>query len=604
MQVGDDASASNIEDPKATSQLRKSKRVQQSRNTSLPAAVRRTKEPGALSSSSELPLHTTQKRAAPLNDQINGREEECEVDSHIETTASYNASSTDSRDLSGHVCLCQLEPKIPRPRNAFILYRQHHQHAIVARNPGLANPEISKIIGEQWKAENEDQKKVWQDLAQEEKARHHEQYPNYRYQPRRLGKPSPLPLNSSGQHTAVDKYRCRRCSGRSIKTPTSPFLSSGSTPTLPPLTSGDIAPTPCFMPSMSNLSLESPAHYRRRPNPSNFSNTQVPLTPSETAIYNPISPDLKRRRHNHSTSSNGRRVEDVHFSSTRCDSLHPISHQARQSSPNTVAMPPPCTPRKRSVDLNVLVPNQHDQSRSVEAMVMSVPYATKIKVLGRITPPLKDPGPTSPAIRVRGAILAVEGDDITAIKELVEWLKEFLAKDQEYSPRIAEPPKNPSDDQKEVIYEEYLDLVKEWHAKSREMIQFITTPVSSESNKDSQTPSRDTSIKPVVILPTYQLRASDTYTSRIPIQDAYSPTDHWQWMATLWRGTVGPDLTIYVQSSESKETPPKGKLVELNEEVRCLTVKKDKMSPFEEGALRRVGFEVSEWIRGIGSKSG
>jgi len=36
----------------------------------------------------------------------------------------------------------------------------------VARNPRLANPEISKIIGEQWKAEDDDIKKVWQDLAE------------------------------------------------------------------------------------------------------------------------------------------------------------------------------------------------------------------------------------------------------------------------------------------------------------------------------------------------------------------------------------------------------------------------------------------------------
>lgn len=49
---------------------------------------------------------------------------------------------------------------------AFILYRQHHQQAIIARNPGLNNPDISKIIGEQWKAEGEESKKVWQDLAQ------------------------------------------------------------------------------------------------------------------------------------------------------------------------------------------------------------------------------------------------------------------------------------------------------------------------------------------------------------------------------------------------------------------------------------------------------
>ncbi|KAJ4158515.1 uncharacterized protein LMH87_009038 [Akanthomyces muscarius] len=54
------------------------------------------------------------------------------------------------------ICLCTPTPKIPRPRNAFILYRQHHQSQVTADNPKLSNPEISKIIGEKWKHEAED----------------------------------------------------------------------------------------------------------------------------------------------------------------------------------------------------------------------------------------------------------------------------------------------------------------------------------------------------------------------------------------------------------------------------------------------------------------
>jgi hypothetical protein len=242
-------------------------------------------------------------------------------------------------------------------------------------------------------------------------------------------------------------------------------------------------------------------------------------------------------------------------------------------------------------------------------MVMSVPYTVKIKVLGRITPPLKDPGPTSPAIAVRGAIIAIEGEDMPAIKELADWLKEYLDKEKEYSPRIAEPPHGPEEDSKEATFEAYLDLIKEWHGKSREMIDFITTPVTppdSDNEKDeksSESSSPKVITKPVVILPSYQLRASDMYTSKIPIQDAYSPTDHWQWMATLWRGTVGPDLTIYVKSGEDKDGLPSGKSVDLSEETRCLTVRKDKTGKFEDSALRRVGFEVGEWIRSVGSKA-
>lgn len=365
---------------------------------------------------------------------------------------------------------------------------------------------------------------------------------------------------------------------------------------------------------MSNLSLESPAYRRRGPGPSNLGNIQVPSSAhGDGPMHSPLTPDSKRRRYNYSTSmSNGRKADAPYYGHHRRDSLPPIN-QTRPSPPNTATMPPPPrTPRevrRGSVDLNLLVPNQHDQSRSVEAMVMSVPYPVKIKVLGRITPPLKDPSPTSPAIQVRGAIIAIEGDDTPAVKELAEWLKEFLAKDKEYSPRIADPPENPKEGAKDVTFEDYLDLIKEWHGKSKEMIQYITTPVTpsdsdSEKEKDSDSSVPEATTKPVVILPTYQLRASDVYTSRIPIQDAYSPTDHWQWMATLWRGTVGPDLTIYINSSEAKEGSPGGKLVEVNEEVRFLTVRKEKGSKFEEAALRRVGFEVGEWVRGVGSKIG
>lgn len=37
---------------------------------------------------------------------------------------------------------------------------------VVAHNPGLANPEISKIIGEQWRSLPEDDKGKWKALAE------------------------------------------------------------------------------------------------------------------------------------------------------------------------------------------------------------------------------------------------------------------------------------------------------------------------------------------------------------------------------------------------------------------------------------------------------
>lgn len=399
---------------------------------------------------------------------------------------------------------------------------------------------------------------------------------------------------------------------------------------------------------MSSLSLDSPVVARRGPGPSRLSNIQVPPSMREQDMYSPQTPGQKRRRYEQGPPPSARRPEGPYYpqSAVRRESL-PHTH-VRVSPPNTAGMHPPSArtpregrgfqhelPRKGSgpSEINIIVPQLHDQSRSVEAMVLSVPYQARIKLLGRICAPLKDPGPTSPAVQTRGAIIAVEGDDLKAIQNLTGWLNDFLAKDEEYSSRIAEPPRSPVDSKKETSFGDYLDLIKEWHSKSEEITRYITTPVALSSpisskdeivdtpdRKDSTTPSDSarksaspgvttasstlfpspaSTKKPVIILPTFQLHASVTYASRIPIQDAYSPTDHWQWMATLWRGIVGPDLTLYVKSYDPKETP-QGKMVELDDQVRCLTVLKPQGKPFADATLRRVGFEVSEWVRGIG----
>ncbi|KAF2497870.1 hypothetical protein BU16DRAFT_327412 [Lophium mytilinum] len=628
--MGTDAHRKSFEKgEKSATSSRRSSKTMLTRSASSPSPARHSKGTPPPSPKTS-PTRITRKRAASLLDTVNNKARPEEQQQSPPTPRESNGlPSVTPGEFAGHVCLCQPEPKIPRPRNAFILYRQHHQQTVVARHPGLANPEISKIIGEQWQSESDAVKAEWKGLANEEKSRHLLKYPEYRYQPRRNGKPGALPENPSGQHTTVDKYRCPRCGGRSIRTPTSPFPTPQPTPLLPPpKQSPNSTSTTRFLPMMNNLSLESPLSRRTRPGPSNLSSIQVSASPVDTTMYSPLSPDSKRRRYNLSgyAPPSGRRMDGAPYytSHARRDSLPPI----RQSPPNTAIMPPPRTPRRASVDmsLNNLPAVGHDQSRSVEAMVMSVPYPVKIKVLGKITPPLKTPGLTSPANAVRGAIISVEGDDLEAVKELCLWLEEFLKKDEfKVQPKTFDPPKLPDDEEEEVTFADYLDIIKEWHGKSKEMIEYITTLVASEETPESVSKSDandkemedadkaeekeekagQAEIKPVVILPTYQLHASNVYTSRIPIADAYSPTDHWQWMATLWRGTVGPDLTIYIRDAKPEELQ-KEKMVDLLDEIRCLTVRKEKgSSKVEDSALRRIGFEVGEWIRTVGQeKSG
>lgn len=92
--------------------------------------------------------------------------------------------------------------KVPRPPNAFILYRQHHHPRIKEAYPDFTNNEICKfpfhlystsnklttsaiILGKQWKAESEEVKMQFRNMAEKLKKKHAEDHPDYHYTPRK-----------------------------------------------------------------------------------------------------------------------------------------------------------------------------------------------------------------------------------------------------------------------------------------------------------------------------------------------------------------------------------------------------------------------------------
>lgn len=82
------------------------------------------------------------------------------------------------------------EKKIPRPRNAFILFRQHHHRLLIdewtAQGVDIPhNSKISKILGVRWKSLNEQERSHWEEQARKEKYEHEKKYPDYRYKPTR-----------------------------------------------------------------------------------------------------------------------------------------------------------------------------------------------------------------------------------------------------------------------------------------------------------------------------------------------------------------------------------------------------------------------------------
>ena len=117
MQGGNKIPASPMDDSKskASRNLRKSSRIHETRSAPTSScAVERTKKEESTLPASTSP-RATRKRLASLIE-VPGREES---GSPVEEVPPPSATSTTaaSPDYAGHVCLCQPEPKIPRPRN-------------------------------------------------------------------------------------------------------------------------------------------------------------------------------------------------------------------------------------------------------------------------------------------------------------------------------------------------------------------------------------------------------------------------------------------------------------------------------------------------------
>lgn len=283
-------------------------------------------------------------------------------------------------------------------------------------------------------------------------------------------------------------------------------------------------------------------------------------------------------------------------------------------------------------------------------------------------PQLAAPGPASPPFEVRGAIIAIEGLDTEKVGLMAEYLTEELGKNEKFVIKTFSGPTIPTHSNRNVQssayelqgpFEYFLETIGKWHKVSRDMCKFITTkPEKSDPSRDSQdvgltnpsqqavkkqakggadlaepeivspvsprtiipttaslsieTPSRVTcpdresrgASVPIAVVPRYQLTTVDAAALAMVITDSYSPNDHWRWLASLWRGCVGPDITIVLRgpgegaegSGENWDSLKTGVEVRLQGE-RTVVVRTGKSGEIDEKALRRVGFEVQEYLR-------
>jgi hypothetical protein len=80
---------------------------------------------------------------------------------------------------------------IKRPMNAFMVFSHIERKKIVEINPDIHNAEISKQLGKRWKSLDDETKKPFTDEAERLRQLHQQEYPDYKYRPRKKLKSSP-----------------------------------------------------------------------------------------------------------------------------------------------------------------------------------------------------------------------------------------------------------------------------------------------------------------------------------------------------------------------------------------------------------------------------
>lgn len=242
--------------------------------------------------------------------------------------------------------------------------------------------------------------------------------------------------------------------------------------------------------------------------------------------------------------------------------------------------------------LNNKIPSLHSSSMHDKRFRFHPSLSHKLEVLFKVF---------RPRPRQEHHIQVISVDDLNS--ELVNYMMRFIhsqvSQIVENSVRIFDDDwvRARMCDLKDLI--SYKDYVTLWSTLWRYILQASLSAVTLSVAQDLKDFSRrQSNLHCVNIIPFSSLTISMRAAHDISIDDAYSRDDHWHWLAGFWRGCEKANITVLIHDNNDIHSDHDVAWID-NENTIILLVIISKLGGLvlTSKQLRRVAFEITEWLR-------